>query len=156
MQESAIYAGSELPWSLTDVRDHLAHCGAQTELTEWRGYGLVIPQVRVVASVGFLVQVNDGKHVVLEAKELAESYGAALEPDLRKRWARATRRLEIGRLDDVIVSLPEAITVFAGRTTFDPAEPEAQRLLREVARNVDGFLFNNVDGTVWHASHSAG
>jgi hypothetical protein len=43
-----------------------------------------------------------------------------------------------------------SMNVFAGWTTVDPSEPVSRAILRAITERVDGFLWDNVNGTLWY------
>jgi hypothetical protein len=42
------------------------------------------------------------------------------------------------------------MNVFAGWTTVDPSEPVSRAILEAITERVDGFLGDNVNGTLWY------
>ena len=137
-----------LPRLKTLLRDEL---GCSVEDTEWRLDAFVVPQLRVAAPARFLLQIEDAPHVAEEAEEFAEDYGQILSPGARIAWASCDARVAVGDECDtpVTVTTDSGIFAFVGRTTFDPSDPVVNPLLKSIASRVDGFLWDNVNATVW-------
>jgi hypothetical protein len=49
----------------------------------------------------------------------------------------------------VTIHTDSGIFGFVGPPTFDPGDPAVNPLLKSIASRLDGFLWDNVNGTVW-------
>ena len=140
------------PLSLSRLKALLAdELGCTVEDAEWRLNEFVVPQLRITAPARFLLQIEDDPHVAEGAKELSEEFGGTLPPGARTAWAECDARVAIGVESEIPVTVHTDSGVFGvvGPPTFDPGDPVVNPLLKSIASRLDGFLWDNVNGTVW-------
>lgn len=138
--------------TLEDLRDHLAATlDVECTLTEWQGFDLTIPQVRVATEVPLTIQIEDDPDYVPD--DLADLVDRA-EGFLSEEWVEALRRcgakLDIMEADteaDTPMSEPddEGTIELAATTRLDPSQPDVEAVLIEIARFVDSLAYDNVN-----------
>ena len=134
------------PLTLFQVKEYLQAMGAEVNETEWRLGGYVVPQLLIVSPIVFLAQLEDEEWVVEEAEDFSQHAPSAM----RAKLSNCDARLSFGGTDDEKVTTTDQGTfVVAGWTEFDPANPQARKVLEELARRVDGLFEDNTSGTWW-------
>jgi hypothetical protein len=142
--------------TLEDLRDHLAATlDVECTLTEWQGFDVTIPQVRVATEVPLTIQIEDDPDYVPD--DLADLVDRA-EGFLSEAWVEALRRcgakLDIMEADteadmEADVPLPEpddeGTVERAAATRLDPGQPDVEAVLIEIARFVDSLAYDNVN-----------
>jgi hypothetical protein len=138
--------------TLEDLRDHLAATlDVECTLTEWQGFDLTIPQVRVATEVPLTIQIEDDPDYVPD--DLADLVDRA-EGFLSAEWVEALRRcgakLDIMEADtEADVPMPEpddeGTIELAATTRLDPSQPDVEAVLIEIARFVDSLAYDNVN-----------
>ena len=138
--------------TLEDLRDHLAATlNVECTLTEWQGFDLTIPQVRVATEVPLTIQIEDDPDYVPD--DLADLVDRAAG-FLSEEWVEALRRCG-AKLDvmeaDMETEIPfpgpddgETIEL-AATTRLDPSQPDVEAVLIEIARFVDSLAYDNVN-----------
>lgn len=126
----------------------LAETRWRVEDAEWRGFGLVVPQLLVLTPVPFLIQIeNDPAWVPQENLEFGEwaglSRGSAIFSQLEKCDARLA--IQSAQLDQVIIREKSLVISTLG-TAVDPKNPEISAVLAIVGRNINGLLNDCVNG----------
>lgn len=134
--------------TLEDLRDHLAATlGVECTLTEWQGFDLTIPQVRVATGVPLTIQIEDDPDYVPD--DLADLVDRA-EGFLSEEWVEALRRCG-AKLDVMEADVPmpepddEGTIELAATTRLDPSMPDVEAVLIEIARFVDSLAYDNVN-----------
>ena len=135
--------------TLADLRDHLAATlDVECTLTEWQGFDLTIPQVRVATGVPLTIQIEDDPDYLPD--DLANLLDHA-EGVLSAEWI-ATLRSCTAMLDIMEADIPSlepddsgTIQLYA-TTRLDPAEPDVEKVIIEIARFVDSVAYDNVNG----------
>jgi hypothetical protein len=138
--------------TLEDLRDHLAATlDVECTLTEWQGFDLTIPQVRVATEVPLTIQIEDDPDYVPD--DLADLVDRA-EGFLSAEWVEALRRcgakLDVMEADtEADVPMPEpddeGTIELAATTRLDPSQPDVEAVLIEIARFVDSLAYDNVN-----------
>jgi len=138
--------------TLADLRDHLAATlDVECTLTEWQGFDLTIPQVRVATEVPLTIQIEDDPDYVPD--DLADLVDRA-EGFLSEDWVEALRRcgakLDIMEADmEAEIPFPEpdgeGTIELAATTRLDPSQPDVEAVLIEIARFVDSLAYDNVN-----------
>jgi hypothetical protein len=128
------YDPEELDLTLEDLREHLAaNLPYECTLTEWEGFTMTIPQVRVATAVPLVIQIaDDPKYVPEDLAGLADEAEGVLSGD----WVQLLRRCR-ARLD--VMEAEEDLQL-------DPIQPDVEAVLIEIARFVDGLVHDNVNG----------
>ena len=134
--------------TLEDLRDHLAATlDIECTLTEWQGFDLTIPQVRVATGVPLTIQIEDDPDYVPD--DLADLVDRA-EGFLSEEWVEALRRCG-AKLDVMEADVPmpepddEGTIELAATTRLDPSQPDVEAVLIEIARFVDSLAYDNVN-----------
>jgi hypothetical protein len=138
--------------TLEDLRDHLAATlDVECTLTEWQGFDVTIPQVRVATGVPLTIQIEDDPDYVPD--DLADLVDRA-EGFLSEEWVEALRRCG-AKLDvmeaDLEADMPfaepddEGTIELAATTRLDPSQPDVEAVLIEIARFVDSLAYDNVN-----------
>lgn len=122
-------------------------CNAKVEYTSWQLESFVVPQLKVTHPLEFLIQLNT-QDVNEEAKECSDDL--KLSPMLREKLASCDVRLECGDDCDTIIHTENSILHFVGETEFDPAQPEAFKILSYLAQSLGGIFDDNVNGRYYH------
>lgn len=138
--------------TLADLRDHLAATlDLECTLTEWQGFDLTIPQVRVATEVPLTLQIEDDPDYVPD--DLADLVDRA-EGFLSAEWVEVLRRcgakLDIMEADlDAHIPFPgpddEGVVELAATTRLDPSQPDVEAVLIEIARYLDSLVYDNVN-----------
>ena len=134
--------------TLEDLRDHLAATlDIECTLTEWQGFDVTIPQVRVATGVPLTIQIEDDPDYVPD--DLADLVDRA-EGFLTEEWVEALRRCG-AKLDVMEADVPmpepddEGTIELAATTRLDPSQPDVEAVLIEIARFVDSLAYDNVN-----------
>jgi hypothetical protein len=150
-----MFAAATIPYdperqelTLQGLHQHLsASLAFECTLTEWQGFDVTIPQVRVATGVPLTIQIEDDPDYVPD--DLADLVDRA-EGFLSAEWVEALRRcaakLEVMEAD---FPLPEpdgnGVLELAATTRLDPGQPDVESVLIEVARFVDSLAYDNVN-----------
>lgn len=128
------YDPEELDFTLEDLRDHLtASLPYECSLTEWQGFTMTVPQVRVATAVPLTIQIEDDpEYVPEEMAGLAEEAEGVLSGDWVELLRRCTARLDVMEAEE--------------DTRLDPTHPDVEAVLVEIARFVDSLVRDNVNG----------
>ena len=159
MQDARIwFRQDEGPLSLSVLKSVLeSKIGCQVEDAEWRLGDYVVPQLRITSPLTVLLQIEaDPDYVPEEAVEFSNIFADQLSRDDQARLALCNARIAIGDSPPA-VSLGEdgSINAWVGWTSFDPGEEVTNAVLRQLAIHLDGFLHDNVNGTIWSARRPA-
>jgi hypothetical protein len=134
--------------TLEDLRDHLAATlDLECTLTEWQGFDVTIPQVRVATEVPLTIQIEDDPDYVPD--DLADLVDRA-EGFMSEEWVEALRRCG-AKLDVMEADVPmpepddEGTIELAATTRLDPSQPDVEAVLIEIARFVDSLAYDNVN-----------
>jgi hypothetical protein len=134
--------------TLEDLRDHLAATlDVECTLTEWQGFDVTIPQVRVATEVPLTIQIEDDPDYVPD--DLADLVDRA-EGFLPEEWVEVLRRCG-AKLDVMEADVPlpepddEGTVELAATTRLDPGQPDVEAVLIEIARFVDSLAYDNVN-----------
>src|SRR3954463_7402148 len=128
------YDPEEQDFTLADLREHLAaNLSFECTLTEWEGFTMTIPQVRVATAVPLIIQIEDDpEYVPEELAGLADEAEGVLSDDWIEVLRRCMARLDVLEADE--------------ETRLDPTQPDVEAVLIEIARFVDGLVHDNVNG----------
>jgi hypothetical protein len=128
------YDPEEQDFTLEDLREHLAaNLPYECTLTEWQGFTTTIPQVRVATAVPLLVQIDDDpEHVPEDLATLADEAAGVLADEWVGLLRRCTARLDVMEADE--------------ETRLDPTQPDVEAVLVEIARFVEGLVYDDVNG----------
>ncbi len=120
--------------------------------TEWRGFGQVVPQLMVLTSTPFLVQIEDDPSWVPdENREFAEWAGLSEDSELYLKLSRCDARLAIQSTDqDQVAITNESITVFSFGCAVDPKDHEISNVLKLIGKNISGILNDCVNEELFH------
>jgi hypothetical protein len=134
--------------TLEDLRDHLAATlDIECTLTEWQGFDVTVPQVRVATEIPLTIQIEDDPDYVPD--DLADLVDRA-EGFLSEEWVEALRRCG-AKLDVMEADVPmpepddEGTVELAATTHLDPSQPDVEAVLIAIARFVDSLAYDNVN-----------
>jgi hypothetical protein len=134
--------------TLEDLRDHLAATlDIECTLTEWQGFDVTVPQVRVATEIPLTIQIEDDPDYVPD--DLADLVDRA-EGFLSEEWVEALRRCG-AKLDVMEADVPmpepddEGTVELAATTRLDPSQPDVEAVLIAIARFVDSLAYDNVN-----------
>src|ERR1700733_11902060 len=115
--------------TLEDLRDHLAATlDLECTLTEWQGFDVTVPQVRVATEIPLTIQIEDDPDYVPD--DLADLVDRA-EGFLSEEWIEALRRCG-AKLDVMEADIPvpepdeEGTIELAATTRLDPSQPDVE------------------------------
>src|SRR4051812_48888406 len=136
------YDPEEQDFTLADLREHLAaNLSFECTLTEWEGFTMTIPQVRVATAVPLIIQIEDDpEYVPEELAGLADEAEGVLSDD----WIEVLRRC-MARLD-VMEEGENAPFDLADQVRLDPTQPDVEAVLIEIARFMDSLVRDDVNG----------
>ena len=130
--------------TLEDVCDHLTRSAVSCRLGEWVFLGQVCPQIEVHSTPPFALQLNDSSEIVAaETLEMIEDRISQFSPEQVAALEQCDSRIEVvSGAQPVITRFPEG-----GIVSYTPepdlTSPEAQGLLRELARFLNGTLIQD-------------
>lgn len=110
--------------------------------TEWRGFGVVIPQLLVLTPIPFLIQIeNDPTWVPQENLEFGEWAGLSKDSAVFAQLEKCDARLAIQSTQpDQVTIGEESLVVSTLGTAIDPRNPEIAAVLAVVGRKINGLL----------------
>ncbi|MBW8878681.1 MAG: hypothetical protein JF614_27295 [Acidobacteria bacterium] len=128
------YDSEEHDFTLEDLREHLAaNLSVECTLTEWQGFSAAVPQLRVGTAVPLTIQIEDDPELVPdELADLADRAAGVLSEDWGEAIRLCTARLDVQEAEDTGPRL-------------DPAEPEVEAVVVEIARFVDSLAYDVVN-----------
>ena len=128
------YDPEEHDFTLADLREHLAaSLPYECTMTEWEGFTMTIPQVRVATAVPLTIQIEDDPdYVPEELAGMAEEAEGVLSGDWVQLLRRCAARLDVMEAEEDV--------------QLDPAQPDVEAVLIEIARFVDSLVHDNVNG----------
>jgi hypothetical protein len=132
------YDPEEQDFTLEELQEHLsASLSVECTLTEWQGFDIAVPQVRVATGVPLTIHIEDDPEYVPD--DLAELVDRA-QGLLSAEWMGALRRCA-AKLD-----VMEADAGFdLDKARLDPSQPEIEAVVIEVARFVGSLAYDNVN-----------
>ena len=118
--------------------------------TEWRGFSTVIPQMLVETSpVPLTIQVDDdAEYVPEEIQELADDLEKKIADDVCEQLRKCNARLDIMTATPNEPQMTEDAIVVVAQTDLDPAASDVNDVIRTLARLVDGFIHDCVNGRI--------
>ena len=143
-----IFDGSNDTRDLAEILSHLQNkIPFPCSLTEWQGYSMVIPQIRVETHVPLTIQIDDDpEYVPEEIQELAAEAVGILSIEDVEKLRRCRVRLDIMSANPPrIEETDESISLYA-ETDLDPADDDVQRVLSALANFMRGYVFDCVNG----------
>src|SRR5688572_489371 len=121
-----IFDGSTDTRDLAEILGHLhKEVPFPSSLTEWQGYTIVIPQIRVETHVPLTIQIaNNEEYVPEEIQELAAEAVGILSIEDVEKLRRCRVRLDIMSANPPrIEATDESISIYA-ETDLDPADDD--------------------------------
>lgn len=120
----------------------------RVEIAEWRGSGLVIPQLLVLTAIPFLIQIeNDPTWVPQENLEFGEWAGLSKNSAVFAQLGKCDARLAIQSTQPDQVTIGEgSLVVSTLGTAVDPSNPAIAAVLAVVGRKINGLLNDCVNG----------
>ncbi len=134
--------------SLEALKAYLEMMGCVVEDHMWQLGDTRIPQLKITSPAEFHLQIDAEEWVAEEAREFAEIYQGMLSRAEACYLSAAIARLEIDTAADPVVVTDDAVSVFAGATTFDPTEPEVAKILKLLGSYLSGVVEDNVNGQI--------
>jgi hypothetical protein len=132
------YDPEEQDFTLRELQEHLsAHLSFECTLIEWEGFDIAVPQVRVATGVPLTIHIEDDPEYVPD--DLAELVDRA-EGLLSAEWLAALRRCA-AKLD----VMEAGVGFDFEKTQLDPAQPDVEAVVIEVARFVDSLAYDSVN-----------
>jgi len=135
----------------TDLAEILSHLQKQLpfscRMTEWQGYTMVIPQIRVETHVPLTIQIDDDpEYVPEEIQELAAAAVGILSIEDVEKLRRCRVRLDIMSASPArIEETDESISLYA-ETDLDPADDDVHSVLFALSNFLRGYVFDCVNG----------
>ena len=122
----------------------------RVSVTQWSGYGVVVPQLLVHTPIPFLIQIeNDPDWVPEEIREIIEWESLAPESEVARKIGECDARLAIHTTaPDQVIGDGMSITVSALGTAVDPSDPNILEVLTLLGRMVNGVIYDAVNGEV--------
>lgn len=116
--------------------------------TEWKGFGLIIPQVLVHTSIPFVIQIEDDPEWVPESNlECAEMAGLSKNSEIFVHLTQCDARLAIqSAMPDQVIDDGTSLTVVTLGDAVDPKDPEIETVLLTLGRKMNGLLEDCVNG----------
>ncbi len=137
--------------TLSDVAKHLRENASwHVSVTEWSGYGMVIPQLLVHTPVPFLIQIEDNPDWVPgEIQEIIEWENLDQNAEIAQKIAQCDARLAIqSTTPDQVISDGSSITVSTLGVAIDPCDPDISAVLVMLCRQLEGVIHDCVNGGV--------
>jgi len=143
-----IFDVSNRPTDLAGILGHLQmSLPFRCRLTEWRGYTMVIPQIRVDTRMPLTIQIDDDpEYVPEEIQELATDAESILSSGDIEKLRRCQTRLDIMSVNPPRVEeTDQTISVYT-ETDLDPADNDVRSVLLTLADFLEGYVFDCVNG----------
>ncbi|MDD0967803.1 MULTISPECIES: hypothetical protein [Pseudomonas] len=145
------YNSKPIKATLQDIAAHLRQTTSwHISTTEWKGYGIVVPQLLVHTPVPFLIQIEDDpEYVPEEIREIIE--WEKLDPDSRiaRILARCDARLAVlSTTPDLVIDDGHSISASILGTEVDPHDADISSVLKILCRKVEGVIYDCVNGGV--------
>ena len=135
--------------TLASIAEYLReHISWQISTTEWRGYGMVVPQLLVHTPIPFLLQIeNDPAWVPAEIQEIIEWEKIDPASEIGLRIARCDARLAIqSTVADQVFHGGNSITVSTFGHEIDASNMEISKVLNILCRHIGGVIHDCVNG----------
>jgi hypothetical protein len=145
------YNSKRFGLTLPDIAKHLRENSSwHVTVTEWSGYGIVVPQLLVQTPIPFLIQIEDDPDWVPgEIQEIIEWEGLDPNSEIAQRIAQCNARLAIqSTTPDQVINDGSSITVSTLGTAIDPSEFEISDVLSVLCRKIEGVIHDCVNGGV--------
>lgn len=146
-----LFDATARPTDLPALKAVLIASGAAVRDVKWRFGEEVVFQLEVAARAPFRIEINDAEpeDIAEEAAEMVEDFNDGLSETDIDRICGATARLEIVGPDDDQAELLEdgSVVSYAGVTNIDPQAPDTLPFLLALTAHVDGYLFDNTEGS---------
>ena len=145
------YNSKRLGLTLSDVARHLRENSSwHVSVTEWRGYGMVIPQLLVHTPTPFLIQIEDDPDWVPgEIQEIIEWENLDPNAEIAQKIAECDARLAIqSTTPDQVINDGSSITVSTLGSAIDPCDPDISDVLMLLCRKLEGVIHDCVNGGV--------
>ncbi len=115
---------------------------------EWRGYGLVIPQILVCSPLPFTIQLEDDPEwVPEEIQEFGHMAKIKESDEILEQLAECDAMLSISSIEqDQIIENSHSINVSTINTAINPSHPEVAKIIYIIGSSIDGILFDCVNG----------
>lgn len=136
-----------LPFLAGYLRESLSW---RVSMTQWSGYGIVVPQLLVHTPIPFLIQIeNDPDWVPEEIREIIEWENLDLESEIARKIIECDARLAIQTTaPDQVISDGISINVSTLGMAVDPSDPNIFEVLTLLGRKVNGVIQDTVNGGV--------
>jgi hypothetical protein len=139
--------GLSLPFLAEYLRESLSW---RASMTQWSGYGIVVPQLLVHTPIPFLIQIeSDPDWVPEEIREIIEWENLDSESEIARRIMECDARLAIQTtVPDQVISDGISINVSTLGMAVDPSDPNIFEVLTLLGRKVNGVIQDTVNGGV--------
>ncbi|MDF3845136.1 hypothetical protein P3W55_25790 [Pseudomonas citronellolis] len=145
------YNSKRFSLTLSDIAKHLRENSSwHVSVTEWSGYGTVVPQLLVQTPIPFLIQIEDDPDWVPgEIQEIIEWEDLDPNSDIAQRIAQCDARLAVqSTTTDQVINDGSSITVSTLGTAIDPSNFEISDVLIVLCRKIEGVIHDCVNGGV--------
>jgi hypothetical protein len=121
--------------------------------TQWVGFTMTIPQIRIDAPTPIFLQINDDpEYVPAETKELVTDAKVTFGPLIAAKIARCRVRLEVMGPETNPPQVKEKSIEVIATSTLDPSVAPVKDVLKVVADTVHGYVFDEVNGKWQYAA----
>jgi len=126
------------------------NCSIRVSRTEWKGYATVIPQILVHTTVPFTIQIDDDpEYVPDEIDEWPDEDDVHLTQEEIAHLKLCRCRLDVmTTVAPPVIENDKSIAVIATGNDVDPREDETHKVLSTIAKELNGFIHDCVNGGV--------